>query len=60
MVTARAYRPPLDPDVACANLREGAGSQFDPDAVDALLATLTASPVHAAGDRGPKGRDNCG
>lgn len=37
MVSDRPYRPALDPDDALGELRAGAGSQFDPDAVDAVL-----------------------
>ena len=37
MITNRAYRPPRQPDMAVAELRNGAGSQFDAEVVDAFL-----------------------
>jgi HD-GYP domain-containing protein (c-di-GMP phosphodiesterase class II) len=37
MLSDRPYRPALDPAAAAAELRRGAGSQFDPDAVAAVL-----------------------
>jgi two-component system, cell cycle response regulator len=41
MVADRPYRPALRPAVAREALIGAAGSQFDPDAVDALLRGLT-------------------
>jgi diguanylate cyclase (GGDEF)-like protein/PAS domain S-box-containing protein len=40
MTSDRPYRKALSPDIARAQLREGAGSQFDPQVVEALLAAI--------------------
>jgi HD-GYP domain-containing protein (c-di-GMP phosphodiesterase class II) len=40
MVSDRPYRPALTPHRAVEELRHGAGSQFDPDAVAAVLQAL--------------------
>jgi HD-GYP domain-containing protein (c-di-GMP phosphodiesterase class II) len=40
MTSDRPYRDALRPWVAISELREGAGGQFDPDVVDALVGTL--------------------
>jgi putative nucleotidyltransferase with HDIG domain len=40
MVSDRPYRQALHPDEAVEELRHGAGSQFDPDAVAAVLEAL--------------------
>ncbi|MEA2150032.1 MAG: hypothetical protein QOD69_1862, partial [Solirubrobacteraceae bacterium] len=40
MTTRRSYREPLAQDTAVAELRDNAGSQFDPAVVDAALAVL--------------------
>jgi HD-GYP domain-containing protein (c-di-GMP phosphodiesterase class II) len=40
MITARPYREPMSHDEAVAQLRSGAGSQFDPQVVEALLHVL--------------------
>jgi diguanylate cyclase len=40
MVTDRPYRMALDPGVAREKVRVGAGSHFDPEAVEALLGAL--------------------
>jgi diguanylate cyclase (GGDEF)-like protein len=40
MLTNRPYRAALTPDEAMEELRRGAGKQFDPDVVDALLDLL--------------------
>jgi HD-GYP domain-containing protein (c-di-GMP phosphodiesterase class II) len=45
MIADRPYRRALDPIVAREKLRQGAGSHFDPDAVEALLGTLSAPPI---------------
>jgi diguanylate cyclase (GGDEF)-like protein len=40
MTVARPYRAAMSPEEAVAELRRGAGVQFDPDVVDALLDLL--------------------
>jgi HD-GYP domain-containing protein (c-di-GMP phosphodiesterase class II) len=40
MTTPRPYRPARSQEEAVAELRAGAGTQFDPDVVDALLDVL--------------------
>jgi HD-GYP domain-containing protein (c-di-GMP phosphodiesterase class II) len=40
MLTDRPYRAALTPQEASAELRKGAGQQFDPDVVEALLDLL--------------------
>jgi HD-GYP domain-containing protein (c-di-GMP phosphodiesterase class II) len=40
MTSERAYRPALTPEQAAAELRRGAGSQFDADVVDSLLRVV--------------------
>jgi HD-GYP domain-containing protein (c-di-GMP phosphodiesterase class II) len=40
MTADRPYRPALDPQAAREELRRGAGSQFDPVAVTAVLGTM--------------------
>jgi HD-GYP domain-containing protein (c-di-GMP phosphodiesterase class II) len=40
MITARPYHAPRRHEEAVAELRAGAGSQFDPRVVDALLGLL--------------------
>lgn len=47
MTSDRPYRRALDRDLALAQLRENAGTQFDPRVVDALLSVLGASPARA-------------
>jgi HD-GYP domain-containing protein (c-di-GMP phosphodiesterase class II) len=42
MTTDRSYRKALSVDVAVAELRECAGTQFDPDVVEALVAVVSA------------------
>ena len=42
LTSARPYRQPRTADFALGVLREGAGSQWDPRAVDALVAVVTA------------------
>jgi len=49
MTTNRAYRPSRTPPDAVEELRRGAGSQFDPDVVEAFLRTVhdvTSLPLH--------------
>lgn len=61
MLEARPYRLPIDEDAAVDELKRGAGSQFDPSCVDALLRVLgsdtcrsTTTPrlVEGTDDRG--------
>ena len=40
MTSDRPYRDALRPWLAVSELREGAGGQFDPDVVDALVSAL--------------------
>jgi diguanylate cyclase (GGDEF)-like protein len=47
MITARPYRDPMSHEDACAELEAGAGTQFDPEVVAALLAALAAGRVLA-------------
>ncbi len=47
MITARPYREPMSHDDACAELEAGAGTQFDPDVVSALMAALAGQHVAA-------------
>jgi len=42
MTTDRSYRKALSADVAVAELRNNAGTQFDPDVVDALVIVAAA------------------
>jgi HD-GYP domain-containing protein (c-di-GMP phosphodiesterase class II) len=49
MITDRPYRPALGVETARRELTKGAGTQFDPVVVDALLRVLDAAP--AAGRR---------
>jgi HD-GYP domain-containing protein (c-di-GMP phosphodiesterase class II) len=44
MITDRPYRAAMGHDEAVAELRRGAGTQFDPDVVDALLDLLGHAP----------------
>jgi HD-GYP domain-containing protein (c-di-GMP phosphodiesterase class II) len=57
MLTDRPYRAALTPEQAMAELRRGAGKQFDPDVVDALLDLLGEErpdvPDRSAGVRMP-------
>ena len=47
MITRRPYREPMSSERAVAELRSNAGTQFDPDVVEALLVVL-ADKVPAA------------
>jgi putative nucleotidyltransferase with HDIG domain len=50
MVSDRPYRPALTPHRAVEELRHGAGSQFDPDAVAAVLRALDERDVRGGDD----------
>jgi diguanylate cyclase (GGDEF)-like protein len=48
MTSDRAYRQALNPETALAELRAGAGTQFDPEVVDAFLSRVPgAAPAPA-------------
>lgn len=47
MMSERPYRTALSRDAAVAELRAGAGSQFDPDIVEAFVASLEQADVAA-------------
>jgi diguanylate cyclase (GGDEF)-like protein len=49
LTSGRPYRAPLDGPAALERLRAGAGSQFDPRAVEALEQELSARPGYEAG-----------
>lgn len=51
MTTDRSYRPAGDHASACAELRRAAGTQFDPEVVEALLEELAAGPLSDASAR---------
>ncbi len=55
MTSDRPYRAALGPDLAKAELRDGAGSQFDPDVVEALLQVLEGKGGTGAGAFDPAG-----
>lgn len=40
MLAPRSHRPERSPELACAELRQASGTQFDPRVVDAFLAAL--------------------
>ena len=55
MITRRPYREPMSEHDAVAELRAGAGTQFDPDVVDSLLRVLAewnVDPAKAIAGRG--------
>jgi diguanylate cyclase (GGDEF)-like protein len=45
ITSTRAYREALSVAHACSELKEHAGSQFDPTCVDALMVCLEAQPI---------------
>jgi len=47
MTSDRPYRAALSPEIALAELREAAGSQFDPELVAAFIATRETTAVAA-------------
>ena len=46
MTTDRPYRAALDDEVAAAELAVNAGTQFDPEVVEALLEVLGEGGLH--------------
>ena len=50
MTSDRVYRPAIGPEAARAELRRGAGSQFDPRVVEALVAALDRASRGLAGE----------
>ena len=48
MITARPYRDPMSPAEAIAELENGAGSQFDPRVVSALVQLLAVRELGSA------------
>jgi HD-GYP domain-containing protein (c-di-GMP phosphodiesterase class II) len=48
MLAPRSYRVELSPEMACDQLRQGSGTQFDPRVVDAFLAALNEKGTRAA------------
>ncbi|MBV9327996.1 MAG: HD domain-containing protein [Chloroflexi bacterium] len=48
MLAPRSYRLELSPELACDQLRQGSGTQFDPRVVDAFLSTLHDTGEHGA------------
>ena len=53
MTADRAYRSALSAQAAAQELRAGAGTQFDPDVVDAFLDAITTRDVTGAAPREP-------
>jgi diguanylate cyclase (GGDEF)-like protein len=51
MTSARPYRKAMSCEAACAELRATAGSQFDPQVVDAFVAEIANRSVTAVADR---------
>jgi HD-GYP domain-containing protein (c-di-GMP phosphodiesterase class II) len=45
MTDERLYRQALSPEQALEELRKGAGSQFDPQVVEALIQLVSTSPA---------------
>ena len=48
ILSPRSYRPELSPELACSQLRQGSGTQFDPRVVDAFLSVLDNTGAPAA------------
>jgi len=48
MLAPRSYRVELSPELACEQLRQGSGTQFDPRVVDAFLSALEETGSRAA------------
>jgi len=54
MTSARPYRPPLSHEEAAAELRQGSGTQFDPQCVEAFFGLVgETATVPAAADAWP-------
>lgn len=51
MLGGRPYRPPRSVEVALAELRACAGTQFDPEVVEAFCMALAENPVHTGAQR---------
>ena len=47
MTSNRPYRKGLDPEIAIAELEKGKGSQFDPDCVDAMVASYRSGRINS-------------
>ena len=54
MTSDRPYRPAMDVDQACEELRRNAGSQFDPGVVEVLLEEIRR--LHGPGGASTNGR----
>jgi diguanylate cyclase (GGDEF)-like protein len=52
MISARPYGSPLPPEAALAELRRGAGRQFDPNCVKALADHLAEHPLEVQASAG--------
>ena len=48
MLSPRSYRLELSPELACSELRQGSGTQFDPRVVDAFLSALDETGARVA------------
>lgn len=46
ITSERPYRPAVDPEAAIRELRSAAGTQFDPDVVEAIIAGLDVADAH--------------
>src|SRR4051812_15583244 len=53
MTTDRAYRKAMSHEAACQELRDMAGTQFDPDVVAAFVAEVERHDAPAPGEREP-------
>ena len=48
MISARPYRPPLSLEEAVKELRQGAGTQFDPHLVEVFIGVVPVRPPREA------------
>lgn len=48
IISDRPYRPALSYQAALAELKDGAGTQFDPELLDAFLAVISVNPAEPA------------